>query len=563
MRPRARLTHVASFGAAAIAVVALLAGPAMAHAVLVEAAPPDGSVLDDPPRTIELRFNEPVSVPPGGIRLYDAAADQVPLGDDRGSAPQEITVPVDEVLEDGPYILTWRVVSADGHPVRGAFQFSVGGETTVDEGTFAVIFSDASANRWLVSGAIVRTGAFIGTLLATGVAFFLAFVWRRPARGGAAVTDGSPTVDRRLRLMAAWAALGAALATVALVGLQSGSLADRGLTGMVDRQVLSEIVTSPFGLGMGLRTVALLALGVLLATSADRVVQAAGAGGVAVASFVLVGHSAVTTPRWFAWLADVVHVGAAAVWFGGLVALGATLWWQRHEEDAGTSVSAVSRYSQAAAGALAGVAATGLGLAWLEVRALRAVFTTPYGQVLVAKLALVALILGVAAYNRYRLVPAVRDVERRSAGRRLLRRTVTVEAGVMSAVIALTAVLVALQPAREAAGIGGLFTADVPVTDGLTLNLTVDPNRAGGNEVHLYLLDQTGRPTDAQDLTLRFTMPAEEIGPIERQPLVAGPGHWVHSGPELQIAGTWRIEAVVALSRFERENATVSVTVNP
>lgn len=546
-------------------VLAALAAPAAAHAVLTQTSPVDGSVLDEAPAEVTLRFNEPVSVPPRGIRLYDESAEQVSVGSDTASAPDEIVVPVDGELADGVYILTWRVVSADGHLVRGAFLFAAGVDTAVDEGTFAAIFSDASANRWTLAGAVVRTVAFLARLLAAGGTFFLATVWRRPAEGRQAVaSDGelAAAVDRRLRRFGVWAAAGAAAATIALLAVQVGSLAGTGLAGMFDREVLVEVTASPFGIGMVVRTAALVALATLLSRWPDRTLYAAVAGAVAVASFVLVGHSAVTQPRWFAGLADVTHVAAAAVWFGGLVALGAVLWWQRREADASVSAAAVSRYSQVAAGALAAVAVSGGGLAWLEVRALRALLTTPYGQVLVAKLALVALIMAVAAYNRYRLVPAVRDVERLGAGRRLLRRTVAVEAGLMVAVIAVTSVLVSLQPAREAAGVGGVFTTDVTVADH-TLNVTVDPNRAGTNEIHLYLLDQTGRPVDAQDVTLRFAMPEQDIGPLEREPAVAGPGHWLHTGPELQIAGTWQIEAVVTMSRFERETATVTFTVNP
>jgi copper transport protein len=564
MRPK--LSGLAFVACAAVAMLGLLASPAAAHAVLVESDPVDGGVLDAPPREVVLRFNEPVSVPPRGIRLYDQTAEQRSLGSDTAAASEEITLPVEEELRDGAYILTWRVVSGDGHLVRGAFQFSVGTAVAVEEGTFAAIFSDASATRWTIAGAVVRTVGFLGTLLGTGITFFLGAVWRRAAqRQDATGADADATVmaDRRLQRLGAWAAFTAAVAAVTLVAVQVGALADTGTVGMLDAQVWAGTIASPFGIGMLLRTAALVALGALLVPVTRRALHAAMAASIAaVGSFVLVGHSALTQPRWFAWIADGIHVAAAAVWFGGLVALGAVLWWQRHNADAAASATAVSRYSQVAAAALTAVAASGAGLAWLEVRALRALLTTAYGQTLLVKLAVVAVVVAVAAYNRYRLVPAVHNAGQLPAGRWRLRRTVTAEAGLMAAVLAVTAVLVSLQPAREAAGIGGMFTADVAVADH-TLNLTVDPNRAGANEVHLYLLDETGRPVDADGVTLRFTMATEEIGPLEREPLVAGPGHWVHVGPELQFPGTWQIEATVTLSRFERETEAVTVTVNP
>jgi copper transport protein len=131
-------------------------------------------------------------------------------------------------------------------------------------------------------------------------------------------------------------------------------------------------------------------------------------------------------------------------------------------------------------------------------------------------------------------------------------------------VVAVTSLLVNLQPAAEAAGVTGAFSTYVPLgSDGSQVNLVVDPNRAGTNQVHAYLIDPSGRPADlGEGVGFVFSLPDREVGPIEREPVHAGTGHYLHVGPELAIPGRWEIEVVVS-SEFEDTSAAVEVTVNP
>lgn len=104
--------------------------------------------------------------------------------------------------------------------------------------------------------------------------------------------------------------------------------------------------------------------------------------------------------------------------------------------------------------------------------------------------------------------------------------------GLVVVVVLVTAVLVNLQPAREAAGVTGVFSIHEQIADGTHVNLVVDPNRAGANQIHLYLLTETGRPADlAEAVTFELSKPDADIGPLTRTPEVAGPGHWILTGP--------------------------------
>ena len=129
----------------------------------------------------------------------------------------------------------------------------------------------------------------------------------------------------------------------------------------------------------------------------------------------------------------------------------------------------------------------------------------------------------------------------------------------------MTAFLVNLRPAAEEAGITGAFDTLVAIPDtDMQLNLVVDPNRVGRNEIHLYVLDDTGRPvSDLDSVQLELTQPARDIGPIVREPYVAGPGHWQLDGRDLGVPGEWVITLVVGLDRFTEQRVEVPVVVNP
>ena len=204
----------------------------------------------------------------------------------------------------------------------------------------------------------------------------------------------------------------------------------------------------------------------------------------------------------------------------------------------------------------------GSAMSWALVRQPRALTSTDYGWTLVVKVALVAVVAVVGLYNNRRLVPAITKRSSTEAWGHL-RRTTTVEVGLLLLVVLATAFLVNLRPAAEEAGITGPFDTIVSMDEGIDLNLVVDPNRAGFNSIHMYLFDATGRPlSDADSVTLRLSQAERDIGPIEREPFVAGPGHWQVDGRDLAFAGAWQVEVVIGVDRFTEVSTEVTVVVN-
>lgn len=543
------------------ALVLGIAEPAGAHAILLSSDPFDGEVLDDPPDEVTIEFNEPVTSPLGGVRVFDGEGQRVDRGDaGRGEAPNVLRVSLETPLDPGTYVATWRAISADTHPVRGAFLFEVRGEGEageVDEELIAGLLSGGGDFGYEVAAWASRALAYGGILLAAGGTLFLI-----------AVHDGDPGERRRRVNLLRAAATVAGAGVVVGIPIQAALGTGLGLSAFTDGPALSEVAGDKFGASAAMGLAGLLVLAAALRNRprvwSDRVALAGGI--VAVTSLAVAGHNTISSPVWLTGLADVVHAGAGAVWVGGLVLLALTLRDRRGNEDAARAGRVMARFSTLAGFTVLVLAVAGAVLAWSEVRALRALTSTDYGLVLIGKLGLVAAILLVAGFNRFRLVPAIRKAGSQSASAawRYLRRTVRVELVGVTAVLLVTAVLVNLVPAKTEAGVVGVFSTYTDLGDDAELNLVVDPNRVGLNEVHMYLIDATGRPADfAEEVVVRLEMPSKDIGPIERAPEKAGPGHWILTGRELSISGEWRIEVVARESRFSQRRAAIELYVNP
>ena len=148
------------------------------------------------------------------------------------------------------------------------------------------------------------------------------------------------------------------------------------------------------------------------------------------------------------------------------------------------------------------------------------------------------------------------------AGWRTLLRTVAAEALILVAVLAVTAVLVNVVPGRTDAGTTGPFQETKPFRDG-KVSLTVTPNEPGVNSFHVDFLGTDGRPAElAQKVTIELRLPAKDIGPLEREMVKAGPAHFILEGvSDLSIAGTWEITLNVRVSDFDQERVTFTDTI--
>jgi copper transport protein len=545
----ARALVVAALAALAL-VAAWPAAPAGAHAELVSTNPADGASLDAAPATVELSFSEDVSATLGGVRVLDRAGERVDRGsvEDRGDV---VTVGIED-LADGAYIVAWRVVSADSHPIHGSFTFTVGdGAERIDDDLAASLLGDDGDGPWKVVGAGTRFLGDGGALLTAGLAVFLAHAHDRgPER---------PALRRLLRVAAGVGAVGilaelpvrAALAT----GLGPDSLTEPGVAG----QLLGDRVA--IGMAVALLTLLFLAVD----GGGDRLLAGGGVIALGVA-LAIAGHTATTSPELLAVGSDAVHVAAASVWFGGVVGCLAVVAARRR---AGTSPAlVVVRFSGVAAVALGAVVVGGAALGWTQVRSLDALTSTSYGRLLIAKVVVVGLVALLGGVNRSRLVPVLerdRDADEPSgpgvAAAGIIRRTLAAEAVLLVVVLGVTAFLVDVTPARSS--VAAPFAASADLGDG-RVEIDVDPTRAGRTTIHVYAYDEGGQLLDVPEgVELVFALPASDISGLERVPEPTGRGHWTLVGDDLSIGGTWTIEVVARVSLYDELTATFTVPIQP
>ena len=284
------------------------------------------------------------------------------------------------------------------------------------------------------------------------------------------------------------------------------------------------------------------------------------------------GHAGSTDPIALNLVGDTLHLAAGAAWVGGLVMLLLAAFPATAGNASAARATAlapvVSRFSDLAVVAIGVLVVSGLVRSWVEVRALGALTSTTYGLVLLAKVGAFLPMLALGAVNRRWTKPRLEraaDVGARqhhaAAALTALKRSVTAEVALAVVVIGLTAFLVNIAPARVAAGLEGPFITDTRIGSH-NVNVIVDPNEVGENEVHVTITEPNGGPARVRAVRVLFRMPADGIGPLVGEGVRLAPGHYVVQGRQLSVAGEWTLEIVARLGRFDEERTTVRVTVH-
>lgn len=553
--PSLRLRRVLGIFAFALLAALVPARAASAHAELVATDPADGAVVEEAPEALTMQFTEDVSVRPDGIRVLDGQGERVDAGT-ASAQGSDVTVPLEGTIADGTYVVAWRAVSADGHPIRGSYTFSVGKETAIGKGVADGAFGGGSDRAYEIVDAVARAVAYLGVLGAAGY-ILIASALRR---------DDDPSPVGRPTTIAACVAL---VAIVLQVPLQGALATGRGLLSITDSSVLSLAIADGMGWAALVTALGLLAVIITSGLPWEGAAKRVGLAGAAVAplGFVLTGHTRTMSPAVAGYLADLAHVAAAAVWFGGLIAVIVIVRRRRRDDAPFEAAEAVAGFSGWAAITAGVLIAAGLVLSWIQVGSIDALTTTLYGRLLLAKVGLVVLILAAAAWNRFRLVPrvAAAAIEEPpaddAAAWRTLLRLVKLEVLLLVVVLLVTAVLANVTPAKESVDKGPV-TVTGKLGEG-SVDVTVDPAKAGRNDIHIYLFDADDRPdNDFEGAEVALELPAQGLGPFNRTAVDAGNGHYQLVATDLPLAGTWTMTIKVKVDRFTEQKATVTFPVS-
>lgn len=220
--------------------------PASAHAYLERADPAPDSTIDRSPSRLTLDFTEPVRVERGSVQVLDPGGRRVDAGNARrGGGGGQVIVDLRPDLPRGTYIVSWRVVSADSHPVSGAYALGVG---MAPDTSAAAPAGGAGAGSPAVGylAGVARAVGTGGLVLLVGGVFFLLAVW--PAGLG-----------RRIPRQLLWTGWGATLgAAVASLLLQGPYAAGHGLSTIGSWEILSSAAQSRYGHLVLLRILLLL-----------------------------------------------------------------------------------------------------------------------------------------------------------------------------------------------------------------------------------------------------------------------------------------------------------------
>jgi copper transport protein len=517
------------------------AAPAQAHAILVSTSPPADAVLATAPAEVVLTFSESVRQIPGKIRVLGPDGTRM----DRGEPTfvgAVVTIPVDRSGPRGTYLVSYRVVSADSHPVSGAYTYSVGEPSTPP------VESEASGADPVVSTA-VRVGKYLGyagLVLLIGAAMVVALLWpkRLPRRAPA-------------RLAATGIGL-VALATVAGMWLQM-PYTNGGGPFAVSVDAFRVVLGSQFGVVHLIRLGVLIAAGLLLwalfagrSGRADRVLLVI-LGAIGLATWPLSGHAAASPVPAVSVLVDTLHLSGMAVWLGGLLMLMVFLLPRANERELDAILPVWSRWAALSVSVLV---IAGTVQALIEVGSLNALFDTTYGWLLVTKVLLFALVIGVAAYSR-------ELVRRRIAPGRpgRLRRMVMVELVITAVILGVTAVLVQTPPARTGGievGSGSGYFSTTLTSSIYSLQVEIAPAQRGSNSIHVYAYTPDNKPLPVVEWSATAALPANGVEPIAMPMLPLTDNH-ATSEINLPTPGEWEFRFTVRISDIDQ--ATVNVTV--
>ena len=563
---------------AAIGIVLAVAAPASAHATLESTTPAENSVVATAPSQVTLTFDESVGISSDSIRVFDPGGARVDDGHTTPTSnPDTIAIGLRSGLGKGTYTVAWHVISADSHPVEGAYVFSIGaaGSTKVDESTINVKSSTAvgvfyGALRWL---------GYLGYALLFGGFAFLVLCWPTGAS------------DRRaFRLLAiGWtASLAAAIGVLVVQGAYAGELP---LGSALDTSVLSGTLGTRFGQAVVARLLLLALAAPLLAATLRRLPDATKRGrtyflattgllGVLGAATWAAGDHASTGEQVpIAVVSDLVHLTSMGLWLGGLLMLAFVVTRPVSPRIAvdGPEVTAVRRFSRLAMGCVGALVVSGVYQAWRNVGSWAALSGTPYGRLVVLKIGGLCVLIGLGWMARDWIRRATEHSGRVAVAEALridapgllsrLRRSVALETAVVLIVLAFSSVLVESLPGRTAESeLNGPTQTTVAFNTGTvtgTLEVYVGPGTEGPNQTHLYLNNAKGLPYDAAQITVEFTLPADNLGPLTATVVHDGPGHYVDQALDMTFPGTWTLSVTIRSDTFDETTVSVPVKISP
>lgn len=504
-----------------------------AHTSLLESRPANGAVMQNSPSVITLTFNEPVRVI--RIQLLDGEGAAVSLKA-TGVINNKFNYVPEQALADGQYLLSFRVLSNDAHPISGSLGFAIGDMAAPE----ARALTEADPGVLILTRAN-RTLELVTLLSSVGLVLF-PLLFTLPH-----------SLEKLRRKYLHFTSITGLVTSIIGLGLWGALLAEVSLLDFFSAEVWSLANTTTLSQSTAFITLGLTI--VLMSTwyESRLVCNTLGVAGslISIVGLASSGHAAASTGL----LTPVfmLHTLMAGIWLGALLIL---LPLTQRGPD--TTIIQVLRQFSVRATIVVTVLLVCAGiLSWHQLGSFSALYNTPYGNWLVLKLLLVMAVLYMAIKHRWTYTPAL--IGNLKGARLTLFRSIRIETMLMMLVIAVTTGL-ASTPPPEQDEIQTILSQQLQATDGTVLDLSMNPAKAGNNTVEM-VFNKAGQPLIPKEVTLRWLNPEAGIEPLSRQADYQSNGNFTVDDVNLLAEGNWQMKVEALIDNFTLTRFATTVTI--
>lgn len=501
-----------------------------AHAYIIKSTPMENETLAHSPSLVSLEFSEAIQSKFDSLTVVNSLGQRVDVSEasiDKKN-PNTLEAKVQTALPNGAYTISWKVLSADGHPVQGTIPFRIG------------TGADAHNMQGYVNGYIPQADMIIergllyaGFSLYLGVMLFYLVLYKESGL--------SNKMQSRSKMLIWISLLAISFSLVWNLPLQAKIYANVPWSKAFNISLWKEALGIPL---FGSVWIAQMILIVILTVATYLAMKYGKLSSskawwmpvllvvVLLVTKALNGHAISSKYREITIVMDILHLFAASLWIGGVMAIAFILpAGNKNKKDWSLYWDAIQRFSPWAMTAVTIILFTGVFSSTLYIPNLRSLYQTVYGQILVAKIVLF-IIMGI-----FGLIHFVKGKLRKEKG---IRPTAGIEFGMGIAVMIMAAILtnVATPPLPEPVPLN----ETKQVSNGYKITLHVNPNAVGVNTFDIDIKDKSDQPvTNIQQLTVTAYSLDMEMGRNTFKVPMVSPGTFQAKGMQLNMEGNWNI----------------------
>jgi len=512
---------------------------ASAHAYIVKSTPSENEIMNQSPGKVAIQFDEEIQAAFHSLKVVDQTGKRVDQNDAHINKKNQamIEASLKPKLQDGTYTIQWNVISSDGHPISGTIPFQIGdaaksGQQAVATTTGYTPHADMIIIRWLF---YLSCSLFIGSL------FFCFFIYKGKS---------FPFTNKVFRMLR-YSIQGLFISIILSLPLQTTIDAGLKWTNAIQFSMLMQTISdTKFGhiwlVQIGLMIILSFITYFIIHSKAKKAWAYTGMLGLLalLVSKTFIGHATSFKYQSIGVTIDFLHMAAAALWIGSLLAIAILL---RKKEDETIYWLSIQRFSYWGAAFVVIIVATGVYESFQFIPTVNALFHTLYGQVIITKIILLIFMVGFALVNFIK----------GKSQKKTLGPSIWMEFMIGVIVFVFAAILTNLPTGLAAPG-------DVQQTsvtkDGYSITLNITPNKIGKNEFKVDISQNGKKVQNLEQVTLSLICLDMDMGENKVQ---FTKNDLQNSKPVtgvLSMAGRWRVHVHGLTSSLENIDADFTIT---